>query len=1200
MKDGIVEILTEEGDSCTLSYLAFSLRNVEFQDVCDAVDELVRDGMAEYTSNGPRLSKNGERKQDARCEEPAASEERLSSESPCVADYVPAAAESSPSGKPSIPEEGLSPSAGPPSKGALPDAPFDSSRQAFALGSLVFADREELEEFQNLMRSSGIEEDLAVDGDSHPSAVSGSSPDDAGSRRGEIDEGFGNRTTGPVFRNQRIIDVISLPKRIATVCEKEGIATLGDLVSNLASFMTRRGLGMRSVAQLTNSLVNVASCLPRLSEEQLRVLCALSHSNRFVFDELGVLCDAQVASFAWRDEAGQANRSTVDSKGQPSASVGASAIETAMAAETGEGTPIELLQLPDATMRMLKRNRIVTVQQLVGMDDARLLSLRGFGRKKLNDVKAALQLPFSASAFDGCGGDRAEERAAAPNVIEREAPPARVYDDYLSGFSDQAHRVVLSSVERLSVFDGLLESRAYRVMALPFATSALDRGLSSDDAAEAIAQHYEESPELLAACMTRLSFAMGEKRNGDDRSALFQPLAVGENLVWREAARRVAASEPSVVFDEEASALSVALPHMAEWLDTLEEKDAEIIGARLSGATLEECGSRVGLTRERIRQIEKRVLKNRPPLDEDRYLHFVSYFDMKPGDFAAITGKSSRVFRLLKNHPSKLRKSDKAPLGKALFDPLVPDSAKDGIRRFLDKDYVYEDGERIRRARDSIIMFLVKKLASDGPITTHLLYQRYERFLKDHGLQDEKGLENKSERAFVALVTRPDKVMQLSILNAPRPGAGTPSLRYYDYDAVDLSKLRSLLSSGLFADIECSAEFVFHHPRMRDAMEELGLQDGYELHNIVRNCLSGIPGLKLERTPTMVFGNGDRKAQMLELVKELCPASAETLAEAYERRYGVRKEVVLGNYLDDLNSYRVGRVYVYNDEDLTSEQEEFLSSELTGRCHSLFLVKERFKERFQDARASLVNESNLAELGFKISGSLIIEADQDERELFASMIDEKLAEGKGFFNVEDFPTGKEILGNDAFKSELNPRLNSRRLVEYEDGKFLTAEKLASLDPPITVADLEDYVNSAIEFMEPGKPYSLKVLEREGFSHPVGALREDAGLGDMFFNSLLRTGFVGGRLKRASFGDTPLFCRTPYAFNSPDVLDYILKQERFIDIDDLAGLLERRYGVNVSNAVLRQTVGRSSLYYAEAIDIVFYDENEYRKKVSEWI
>ena len=194
----------------------------------------------------------------------------------------------------------------------------------------------------------------------------------------------------------------------------------------------------------------------------------------------------------------------------------------------------------------------------------------------------------------------------------------------------------------------------------------------------------------------------------------------------------------------------------------------------------------------------------------------------------------------------------------------------------------------------------------------------------------------------------------------------------------------------------------------------------------------------------------------------------------------------------------------------------------------------------------------------------------------------------------------DVFNNEAFISQLRIRERTFAVVEIEKGTYIKTDALLQLDRPIDASVFKDYIDAALDFMVDGTPYTIRSLVLDGFVHPLDTLREDMGFGDYFYASVLSQAYVGGRVKIATINGIKVFCECSGTFSSPAFLESILKDLDAVEVDELAGLLEDKYGIEVGTAYLRNTVKRSSLYYNESIDMVFSSVEVYARKVDEWI
>ena len=206
-----------------------------------------------------------------------------------------------------------------------------------------------------------------------------------------------------------------------------------------------------------------------------------------------------------------------------------------------------------------------------------------------------------------------------------------------------------------------------------------------------------------------------------------------------------------------------------------------------------------------------------------------------------------------------------------------------------------------------IVKALLFEAGSDSLTDVVQLWESYGRLLKENGLEGSKSLSFPNERAFEAWVMR-----QPGVLYVPTPKSmemGGRYVRLFEVEKEQLDRLVEYLESGEFQDVDCSAALVFRSESFASLRDELGIRNEYELHAIVRNYCGTINGLVLGRTPTMVFGNGSRRRQLLELIRRLAPISAGDLSKEYEKAYGVDAVVVQGSYLQEVADCKEGGYY---------------------------------------------------------------------------------------------------------------------------------------------------------------------------------------------------------------------------------------------------------------------------------------------------
>lgn len=108
------------------------------------------------------------------------------------------------------------------------------------------------------------------------------------------------------------------------------------------------------------------------------------------------------------------------------------------------------------------------------------------------------------------------------------------------------------------------------------------------------------------------------------------------------------------------------------------------------------------------------------------------------------------------------------------------------------------------------------------------------------------------------------------------------------WEKIDFTQYRNLV---------ISTELIYRD--YAELMEELDIRDGYELFYVIKSSIenwnTSLFEINCRRVPVIVMGDGSEEHQAVQLLKELSPIDFQSYYEAYEERFGVRKESAQGN-----------------------------------------------------------------------------------------------------------------------------------------------------------------------------------------------------------------------------------------------------------------------------------------------------------------
>lgn len=306
----------------------------------------------------------------------------------------------------------------------------------------------------------------------------------------------------------------------------------------------------------------------------------------------------------------------------------------------------------------------------------------------------------------------------------------------------------------------------------------------------------------------------------------------------------------------------------------INERSLNILKMRIKGNSLQEVGDAFGCTRERVRQIVKKIVHKLPLLFEDYFAEPFEAFHFSKLEFIRLFPEvSEEGYEYLAVRYQK---------GKNI---LSEDTISEYSGHWKNRLYSYigEEAERIDKQTITRTKIVYRVLISNAnkSLTMEEFESEYYNYIKRKGLSDEKlklnmkTLSNHLRNARGIVFNRDSKV------------------RYCDADPMIIW---NFIDFNAYCNLVISADLIYRD--YADLMEELDIRDGYELFYIIKSSLRywhGSFDIICRRIPIMVLGNASEEVQAIKLLKEISPVKYDDYYVAYEERFGVRKESAQGN-----------------------------------------------------------------------------------------------------------------------------------------------------------------------------------------------------------------------------------------------------------------------------------------------------------------
>ncbi len=626
------------------------------------------------------------------------------------------------------------------------------------------------------------------------------------------------------------------------------------------------------------------------------------------------------------------------------------------------------------------------------------------------------------------------------------------------------------------------------------------------------------------------------------------------------------------------------------WLALLPSDDADLLRWIFSDKPLMDYPHKpAGLGQLRQRRAD--LLVNRPHLDEDRFAPLYQRYDLTEDAFCKITQAPPVVFGYLKT----VKISSKFSLRLAANDRTLPQEWRERIAQLSRRPATdtlrtpvgteagnasqLEQIARNKMGNLSTRSVALRAFAESGAVKEYHnlkdLRSRYQLFLEDNKCgykltlalpADDVRCLNELRGTHMFLVARANKI------------------RSYKVDSRFTSELRQILTLAAGRNIECGTGLI-----MRENQELCDLYDVHddeELYEIIRSFVrpGSVPGLEMGAMPLIRLGKTDRKNQMLGVLRDAgAELSREDFAQRYADAYCVDTKTVRGNYLRDMNAYLRNGRYSYVDSDLTAEQQQFIKDMVTDDYVSLPYVEASFAAKFGATTDRLVNDQTLAPLGLEISRDLIVREDVDLRRSFTNLL---MSRDSFAYGSPGF--GDEVINHPEFRNAITPLLRNFTFIECNRDSFISLKRLSE-STGVRRIDLGSYACSLFARTEPGVPFTVTSLRKQGFMHKLDAVVDECGFDNSFYDSIVLYGLAQEQIRRTRFSGVYMFCRKEGPFSSGDAVEYVVRQKGSIEVGDLIDVFQDEYGVAITAPDISRAVQDKGLFYNEDLDMVMLNK-----------
>lgn len=587
-------------------------------------------------------------------------------------------------------------------------------------------------------------------------------------------------------------------------------------------------------------------------------------------------------------------------------------------------------------------------------------------------------------------------------------------------------------------------------------------------------------------------------------------------------------------------------------------KDKELLLFRLQGQTLAEIGMHYNVSRERIRQKQKKVLRRLPRVKEaDKYKGVFCKYNISKDDFLLLFNEQPMVFEYL-NLILKKGNEDVSQL--IMNSKEIPGSKK--VEYLVKKSYYLNRFGELEKISKRLLVEELLYKHKKHVFTSQEFLELYQEEIKKYPGQK---LEIGSPRAIDGIVSRSQYAIK------------TYKLRFRHFD-LTLNNDDEYFRELVFSLDEGSYSMAKIFREYSELMKLFDIRDEYELHNFYKRRSELLPdNIKLRRSPEFDVGEKSKKDFVRDILLQFSGHDLEEVIEYLYSEFGFRKNTmnsyISANFREviDQNNKIENHLIQISDDTIKKMREELV--------HPVYL-KKQMNKLFKKYNIPF-NTNTLGDLGYYMTGNIVfLKKYGNRKNAIQSIIQEHAILRMGESELENSEEMKQVIYQ--MEKDLD-------IVAIDENVYANISFLESKG--IKKEILNDFIHSADTILPNSSYFTLKTLSDLEFSHTLFEL----GFETIFYERLLISSGFFYTINR----------KTPILFAKgkeyPHSLNQFLEDEVYlygtsVDIYDFRDDLLEKYGIEFDVLDIRYRIEKTGIYYSNHLEKLFINKEEYLDEV----
>lgn len=583
-------------------------------------------------------------------------------------------------------------------------------------------------------------------------------------------------------------------------------------------------------------------------------------------------------------------------------------------------------------------------------------------------------------------------------------------------------------------------------------------------------------------------------------------------------------------------------------------KNKDYLILRIKGKTLQEIGDVFGVTRERVRQVLKKIVREMPHINEiERYRDFFTNYRISKDLFINVIYSDGRVYELLSLLYKKGTKSLESDILEGKFDENAKQSLLDSSGTYLLKN------NRKQLSREYIIIDILQRNRN---------LQKYFSlddifYLYTEEIGNNEKLKIKSTKSLSALLDR-----YSNIIFSFREGYRFHGVDYNPEIKQKLVEVFDSISDGAY-------DMNWIYKKNPVLMKELDILNGYELHFFCKKYKILSNAVTLGRNPGFVKGKLTKREYILLELKKFNGSSLDEFIDYMISHYGFTSDTLTAYVLSEFTNHIQNRVVYFEQNQYytqASALKENLRDEIYEKNEFYSIVK-------RNLNLTEVNSKLILNLGFVEKGGIVVKQKyRSAMEAFTTYI-----LSHKIFHVEDKP----IFKTNEYYSSIQRLESELKILKISETSYINVEHLENRG--FDKKKLLQFISRVVDFTSDGEYFSIISLINNGFSD---SLLED-GFELISLDRLIST---SDEVKAVSVGFPNIYCRSKTKKNLNEFLiDELLKCES-ANLEDFTDDINSKYGLNLDEYSVRMKLVEEGAYYSDILNKAYILKEEYLDEV----